>query len=72
MDNAKMRGENITYIPVSRSLPIRMDQHEENYEIKCLQIHVYKACHGKEMHDMAWHGKARHDMEWNGMERKCK
>jgi hypothetical protein len=28
MDNAKMHeGENLTYMPVSRSLPVRMDRH---------------------------------------------
>jgi hypothetical protein len=29
-DNAKMKeGKNITYMPVSRSIPVRMDQYDE-------------------------------------------
>jgi hypothetical protein len=44
MDNATMyEGENLTYMLVSRSLPIRMDQHGmKRYQRKCLQIPVYK------------------------------
>jgi hypothetical protein len=42
-DNAKMHGrENLIYIPVSRSLPVRMDRHgTKRYQGKCLQSLVY-------------------------------
>jgi hypothetical protein len=44
MDNAKMHeGENLTYMPVSRSLPVRTDRHGmKRYQRKCLQSPVYK------------------------------
>ena len=44
MDNEKMHeGENITYMPVSRSLLFRMDQHgRKGIEEKCLKSPIYK------------------------------
>jgi hypothetical protein len=43
-NNEKMHaGENLTYMPVSRSLHVRMYQHRmKRYQIKCLQIPIYK------------------------------
>ena len=34
-------GENLTYIPISRSWPIKIDRHKETYQRKCLQSSVY-------------------------------
>jgi hypothetical protein len=44
-DNEKMQvGKNLIYMPVSRSIPVRMDQYDEqNFKEKCLQHIVYKA-----------------------------
>jgi hypothetical protein len=43
-DNSKMHeGENLTYIPVSRSLPIRIDLHgRKGTKKNCFQSLVYK------------------------------
>ena len=45
MDNAKMKvGKNLTYMPVSRSIPIRMDRYDGKFSKKiCLQDSAYKA-----------------------------
>jgi hypothetical protein len=44
MDNEKMHGgENLTYMLVSRSLPVRMDRHgRKGTKEKCLQSPIYK------------------------------
>jgi hypothetical protein len=35
MDNAKMQvGKNLTYMPVSRSIPVRMDRYDEQMSKK--------------------------------------
>jgi hypothetical protein len=44
-DNEKLKeGKNLTYMPVLRSMPIRMDQYDEQMsKKKCLQDPTYKA-----------------------------
>ena len=44
-DNEKMQvGKNLTYMPIFRSIPIRMDRYDEQMsKKKCLQNSTYKA-----------------------------
>jgi hypothetical protein len=44
-DNAKMKvGKNLTYMSVSRSIPVRTDRYDEkNVKEKCLEDPIYKA-----------------------------
>jgi hypothetical protein len=40
-------GKNLTYMLVSRSIPIRMDRYDENnVKEKCFQDAAYKLMHG--------------------------
>ena len=45
MDNPKKKvGKNVKYMPVSSSIPVRMDQYDEkNVKEKCFQDPAYKA-----------------------------
>jgi hypothetical protein len=45
MDNPKKKvGKNLIYIPVSRSMPVRMGRYDEkNVKEKCFQDPTYKA-----------------------------